>query len=173
MLNKNKKNNKKGQVKHHFLNVSKNGAGFTIIEIMAVLLIISIGMVSIIGVISKIYSQGRYISSKLTAAYLAQEGIEIVRNIRDTNWIEGESWNNDIVVGDRQVDYNDQVLSAYQPDAFLQLNGGFYNYGAGSNTKFKRKITIANPDVDEILITVIVYWEDYEVKTMAKLYEWR
>ena len=74
----------------------KNNKGLTLIELVIAIFVISIGVVGTFGVLQKIVVSTSLSSSKLVAAYLAQEGIEIVRNIRDTNWVEGEAWDNDI-----------------------------------------------------------------------------
>lgn len=155
--------------------LSKNKKGFTIIELMAVLLVISIGMIGAMNLLSRVFLYSRLNASKLTAAYLAQEGVEIVRNIRDSNWLQGNSWDWGIDTGDQQADYNDQSLFAFQNN-YLKLNGGFYNYDAGNNTKFKRKINIQKTG-DEISVTVTVNWQeiqrDYKVEVFERLYNWK
>lgn len=79
--------------------------GFTLIEVMAAIMIISIGLIGSLTVIS--YNL-RNISSQeknIVAAGLAAEGIELVRNIRDTNWLLGLAWDNGLGIpniGDRK-----------------------------------------------------------------------
>jgi len=61
--------------------------GFTIVEIIIAIFITSIvlmGIFSIFYVVTVLASDS---SDRLTATYLAQEGMEIVRNIRDKNWL--------------------------------------------------------------------------------------
>ena len=71
----------------------RNNRGFTIIELMATMIIVTIGVVGAYSVVQQILAITSSASQRLTAAYLAQEGIELVRNIRDTNWVEGSAWN--------------------------------------------------------------------------------
>lgn len=159
----------------------KMNKGFTFIELMVVVLVVSIGMIGAMDVMTRTFVYARFVSSKLVAAYLAQEGIEIVRSIRDTNWIEkAENWDEDIVCCEStpcecQADYNDLELSVYQEDVYLKIDGGFYNYDPGSAipSKFKRKISIDKPVSHEILIMVTITWKDHEIQIFEKLYDWK
>ena len=63
---------------------------FTIIEVIVAASIITVGIIGVLTLITKTVGLMSVSPSKLFAAYLAQEGVEIVRNIRDTNWVEGE-----------------------------------------------------------------------------------
>lgn len=66
--------------------------GFTLLEVVAAIFLLLVGMTGVFAVINntiKLMASSPY---KLTAAYLAQEGIEVVRNIRDTNLIMGLDW---------------------------------------------------------------------------------
>ncbi|MBU2545232.1 prepilin-type N-terminal cleavage/methylation domain-containing protein [Patescibacteria group bacterium] len=71
--------------------------GFTILELLATIVVISIGVLGAYSVAQKIFSLTFISTNHLTAAYLAQEGVEIVRNARDTNWIEGDDWRDGLV----------------------------------------------------------------------------
>ncbi len=66
--------------------------GFTLIEVVMVIFIISVGLLATFNVVQNITVYSKLTSSRLTATYLAQEGIELVRNRRDTNWLEGDDW---------------------------------------------------------------------------------
>ena len=62
--------------------------GFTLLEVIVAILVVIVGVLAAYTVTQKIIFYTYRSSSRLTAAYLAQEGIEIVRNIRDTNWLQ-------------------------------------------------------------------------------------
>jgi len=71
--------------------------GFTILEVMVAIFVITVGVISVFNVVQNVTMFSRVNSSRLTATYLAQEGIELVRNQRDTNWLlEPGSWNDNI-----------------------------------------------------------------------------
>lgn len=73
--------------------------GFTILELMITIVVVSIGILGAYSVIQDIFSSTSKVSYSLTATYLAQEGIELVRNGRDTNWIGGAiNWYDGLIV---------------------------------------------------------------------------
>lgn len=66
--------------------------GFTFIELLAAMIALSIGILSVIAISSKSYSAISFQKNKLIATYLAKQGIEYVRNVRNENWLyTGES----------------------------------------------------------------------------------
>ena len=135
--------------------------GFTLIEVIVSIAILLIGIVGIYNVFSRILTLTSGISNKLVSAYLAQEGIEIVRNIRDTNWIEGVSWNDGLGAGDWEADYTTGSLDDSYDGDFLNIGSdGFYNYPSGIPTKFRRKITIEQIDSNTLKVTAWIGWEE-------------
>ena len=175
-------------------------SGFTFIEVIVAIFIMSIGVVGTLIAVQAAISSTSQSCSRLTAANLAQEGIEIVRSIRDTNWLEQRTatttpWDENVGAGDWEADYTDTNIEnpsldlcvfpcVYNNLHFLKkIDGGFYNYSSGNDTQFKRKITItpehASPDPDpsqyEILkISVTVYWGGggHSILAQEELYNW-
>lgn len=67
--------------------------GFTIIEVMMAVTVLSVGIMGVVSAINYNISVASNAVNRTIAANLAQEGIELVRNIRDTNWITpGNAW---------------------------------------------------------------------------------
>ncbi|KPJ71791.1 hypothetical protein AMJ50_00425 [Parcubacteria bacterium DG_74_3] len=170
--------------------------GFTMMEVLAAIFVITTGILGVFSLVQQVISLTTISSSRLVATYLTQEGLEIVRNIRDTNWLQARSatttWEDGLPLGDWEADYTTVTFSntfyfencsdfghncdTYDGD-FLKINGGFYNYSSGINTKYKRKITIARGSRIEILnISVEVSWEErgrtHKVTTTGELYNW-
>lgn len=155
--------------------------GFTLIEALAAAFVITLGVVEVLVIINQTTAFTQVTSSRLTAAYLAQEGIEIVKNIRDTNFlkihkgIEGVNWDDGLIgcTAGCEADYNDPALSS--ADRYLKIDGGFYNYDSGANTRFKRKITVT-PDTDTLEILVEVSWQErnreHKVAAQENIYKW-
>lgn len=168
MLNRNSQGDK----------VNRGGQGFTLIELMSVVVIMTIGMLGVMSLIDQIAIKSRLTNSKLVAAYLSQEGIEIVRNIRDSNWLESTAWDSGLGAGDWEADYNDQALSGYTGNPLnIDTTNGFYNYSAGNPSKFSRRITISDSALDSFKVAVEVSWQEfgqtYTIKVLEKLYDWR
>lgn len=69
--------------------VRKFKKGFGILEVLisSVIIMIILGALVFIG--RSAMANSEYIQERAQAIYLAQEGLELVRQIRDTNWIDG------------------------------------------------------------------------------------
>ncbi|MBP6933881.1 prepilin-type N-terminal cleavage/methylation domain-containing protein, partial [Candidatus Woesebacteria bacterium] len=63
----------------------KNSKGFSLVEVMVSIGIILVAFTGVLTLINRSVAFHDLAYSRLTASYLAQEGIEIVRNIRDNN----------------------------------------------------------------------------------------
>lgn len=161
--------------------------GFTLLEVIVAIFIMIIGVVGVFVMVEKTASLSSVSSLRFQAALLAGEGIELVRNIRDSNWLEQHYKDPDSpdIPWDRGLtgcetgcegDYNDTALSSYL-DRYLRLNSGFYNYDSGENTRFKRKIIIQKPSPDILSVKVEVFWSDrgipYSFSARADLYQWQ
>ena len=172
------------------MKIAKIKNGFTIMEAIVAIFVITTGIVGVLSLVTQTNSSATFSKDKLISAYLAQEGIEIVRNIRDTNWLQGLSWDSGLGAGEYEVDYNAALtfcppICDYDHNLrFLKIDGGFYNYFLGTNTKFKRKITISKEEYplgsgryDKIIVTVEVSWQEkgkpHSVSAQENLYNWR
>lgn len=165
--------------------------GITLVEVIIATFILLVAIVGSYLAFSKILMATSASSDRLVAAYLAQEGIEIIRNIRDANWLKASNWKNILSTCSDgcQVDYktgtsDDPVASlpVYGSGTFLNIDSnGFYTYGSGTSTIFKRKITIvpgaAPLDADELDVLVSVMWDDrgqlYKFDAKESLYNWK
>src|SRR3989338_3959528 len=124
--------------------IIKNNSGISILEVIVAILIITIGMVGVLSLVIQ-NIQAQYINKNiLIASGLAQEGLELVRNIRDLNWLTlGNAWNQSIVGdGTYAVDYrgrisiNAAVNLISDADARLYINdiNGLYTHTPTGNT---------------------------------------
>lgn len=160
--------------------------GFTIIEVIAATFVLVIGVVGVFALVNQSLSISNMLSSRLTAVYLAQEGLELMRNVRDYHWLIDDNWNGG-TAADCGIDYT-MVESATPCDpalasTYLTLDSnGFYSYYiGGKQTNFKRTIssvkTVLTKPWDKLEITVTVSWDErgQTNKFVAKeiLYNWR
>lgn len=166
------------------LNI-KDKPAFTLIEVITVLLVISLGMVGTLSLISQnIRSQS--INEKTMVAYqLAQEGVELIRNLRDTNVNIGGGWLGYIATdGDYLMDYTDSTplrWSSEPTELQIDENGMYrYNVVGGVGSGFSRIINImSTPEGHQDFITVTsnVSWQDhgkdYIYSLETQLYNWR
>ena len=171
--------------------------GFTILESVVVIFVISVGLVSMASLITQ-NTQVQYVNKNMIiASQLAQEGLEVVRNIRDDNFITtGNDWklgtggvsdqSNIIKNGIYAIDYTGKstiVPNINDPAAKLYLNSdNFYyhplsNESGASSTPFSRIIQIDSESDASTTVTCIVQWQkgtnvtQYTAQTV--LYNWR
>ncbi|OHA63792.1 MAG: hypothetical protein A2667_01845 [Candidatus Wildermuthbacteria bacterium RIFCSPHIGHO2_01_FULL_47_27] len=180
----------------------ESGAGFTIIEVIVAIFLLTVGAVGVYSLVNQALMSASILSSRLTAVYLAQEGVEIGRNIRDGNWLEmadglqcggtNVEWADGLPFSppkDRRGQYDTAVsdpcdgLPAHQdPPTPLIINSeGFYaDTGSGITTPFTRVIHIEKPESGPNTwreITVIVRWRErgrtHNTIAQEKIYNWR
>ncbi|PIZ75282.1 hypothetical protein COY05_04060 [Candidatus Peregrinibacteria bacterium CG_4_10_14_0_2_um_filter_38_24] len=66
--------------------------GFTLTEVLVGISILTVAIVSATNLLVTIVQSNKNNVKTLQAYYYAQEGIEAVRNIRDTNWLHNQNW---------------------------------------------------------------------------------
>lgn len=91
-------------------NKIKLQKGFTLIETMIGLSILTIAIVTATSLLMGLIQSNRQITKTLQAHYLAQEGLEAVRNIRDTNWMRNRQWNGVFDIPDDVDEVKEYVL---------------------------------------------------------------
>jgi prepilin-type N-terminal cleavage/methylation domain-containing protein len=66
--------------------------GFTMVELIITIFVLSIAVIGVYNAFSILVILASNTTDRLLGSYLAQEGVEIARNIRDANWINGADW---------------------------------------------------------------------------------
>lgn len=154
--------------------------GFTLIEVIIAISIIVVGIISCISLISSSISGVTIGKSKIIAAGLAQEGVEIVRNIRDNNWTNYkrtiDTWRDGLGEGNWLVQYNGQSLISYSITKLKKDSNGFYQYANGVNTEFYRKINISYIGNNQIKVLSEITWQEkgknQSIQIENRLYNW-
>ena len=87
--------------------------GFSLIEVVTAIFILTVGVGGAFSLIYQTLSAVYLVRSELTASFLAQEGVEIVKNLRDNAWLYSRaatstSWLAYLseAGGDYEVDYS-------------------------------------------------------------------
>ena len=78
--------------------------GFTMMEVIVAIFILEIVAVSGYALIQRVAVGASSNQNKLTASYLVQEKFELIRNIRDTNWLQANNWASGIIGGVEEID---------------------------------------------------------------------
>lgn len=138
--------------------------------------VLMVGVVGSFGVLPVMIRNQASNTDIFLASQLASEGMELARNIRDKNWLFGQDWKTGLTLCSTgcEIDYNDASFSA-NLNRFLKTDANnFYNYEAGTNTKFKRKITIQ--EIGGYLnVKSEVFWNGNGSPFLAEgnFYDWR
>lgn len=151
-------------------------------EMVVVLMIITLGLVGVLSLMIQ-NVQVEYVNkNNMVASQLAQEGLELVRNMRDKNWMTaGANWYDgfadDTVTRSYRID-NSGILEVTMANAVLNISANGYNHQAlGTASLFSRLLTISRSDTDSATISVRVAWTDrgtahnYIANTV--LYDWK
>lgn len=180
------------------INKFKNNKGFTILESIVAIAILSLSVSGAFSAVQQSLSQATIAKDEVKAFYLAQEAIEIIRNKRDANQLNkilndpSFSWLNGIAKDPGDPCYFNKIcrvdaISALPVrcgdtwDTCPVLNQNqttfLYSYNAGDPaTNFKREIQIEQISADEITVTVRVSWAkgiiNKEFKVKAYLLNW-
>ena len=144
----------------------KKGFGLLEVLISAVIIIMILAALVFIG--RAALSNNEYLNERAQAIYLAQEGLEITRQIRDTNWIDGVNdteWNSlrqtsglggphvpITASGDYVVFYNTpdaRLLLVGLPTAVIPIAGAPFTV---NGVTYTQKITVAPVDPAGVLI---------------------
>ena len=131
-----------------------NQKGQSLLELLVALSILVVALTATIVLIVTSINAGREARNKLVATSLAREGIEIVRNIRDSNWIDttDPSWD-DGLIGDNTaipvIDGVNSITLDFSENNFtpIKLDGNAYLQGStapGTDTQFYRLLYL-NP----------------------------
>lgn len=122
---------------------------FSLIESLVAIAILMLGILSAFILVIRTLANTPHIQSRLVAANLAQEGVELVRQIRDSNFMNSENnFRDNLANGEYQIDIENRSLESFDQDEFLKFdnNKKKYIYSTGTNAPyfFKRKIVLSS-----------------------------
>jgi Tfp pilus assembly protein PilV len=161
---------------------STNKKGFSIGEAILSVFVLGVVMTSVLALYHKSVGEFHDERDSIIASMLAQEGVEVVRNIRDNNWSRRDAANdttptafsglgsagsisnncrveaNSYSVVSNEIIYPSVVCSV--ASKVLNIDGnGFYTHTAGATpTKFRRIVVLNNSNTDELIVISFVSW---------------
>ena len=159
------------------IKIQKFSAGFSLVETLValgILAFVSTGLTLFISSNSRITT---LIQDQTVAINLAQEGLEVVRNIRDSKWINGGTFGSALPAGVWQIQWDSFSLAPDSNQILKFSVDGLYQYTSGTNTKFKRKITIIDLSSSEKKVVVSVSWPirggTKTILAELRLFDWK
>ena len=166
-------------MKRFFKQKNKKNKAFTLVETLVAISIFTVSLLGLIAILAQGITDTGYAKKKIIASYLAQEGIEYIRNFRDTYVLYGattqtgwEEFNNRLIAGlcdtaggcyfdDSNVLFTDSTMpmtdlsfaacSGACPELKYDNATGKYNYDiTGTSSGYFRKINvIQNPVIPD------------------------
>lgn len=181
------------------LKIPGKQAGFTVLESLVAIFILSLSISGVFTAVQRSLSQTTIAKDEVKAYYLAQEAIEIIRNRRDTNqlvringgdlnlsWLSGISsvasdpcyFGNVCRTDAVSISFNNCSNNTWGscPNLKQDPNNFIYQYTTGNDTNFKREIKLEQVSAYEIRVIVRISWSkgvftrSYETKT--HLFNW-
>jgi prepilin-type N-terminal cleavage/methylation domain-containing protein len=177
--------------------------GFTIIEMLISIFIFTVALGSLMYMSSRGLRSAQQSRHKVTAEFLAVEGIEVVRNIRDRAFFTGSAaaWSN-VFQGDDFFDpdngcYDDDGDSDYDADPceynldtsgswvleqcsdecrlYLDTTDDVYEYSgsASEQSPYTREIFIREISDEEVEVNVVVSWNGGSVSYVNNMFLWK
>lgn len=151
---------------------SSQQSGFTLIEMLIAVLIFSLSLVALMTIASRSIQSNRAAQDEIIAQYLAAEGIEGVRHIRDTNFVSGQDWLTGIdqcIGGSCHLRLNSSLPDSGAEALYnlatcesncgpLMLDDNRYGMDTGDLTNFTRTITFQQGSDNVISVASRVDW---------------
>ncbi len=172
-------------------NIKLNKA-FTLVETLVAISIFSMSLLGLMSILASGITSTTYAKQKTVASYLAQEGIEYVRNMRDTSvlysatgqigWDSFKTKLSSCVLGNEcgfvkpVVPFNVSLCTALNQCKLYVNNGGYDTVSSGTNSGFVRKVWMTTINADEVRIFSKVSWTqgsgNYDTTFSEDLFNW-
>jgi len=155
--------------------------GFTLIEAFVAISILVMAMVGPLAIASQSATLAAFTRDQVTANFLAQDAVEYIRWIRDSNQLSGNDWmsrlSNCISSSGGSACYFDSSLTSPSiqscasggcPALLYDTTTGRYDYDAGVASHFTRTVSMVSPVAPndcttgkgcEVSLTVKVSWK--------------
>ena len=170
--------------------------GFTLVELLIAMSILSIGILATFGAVSNNLRVSNFTQDQVTAYYLADEGVEYIHNLRDENGIKNVqaiasggsvAWLTGIAqvfgdpcfggvacAADSPLNTLTTCVGGASSCPFLRIDptSGLYGYtSTWTLTPFQRVITVQVVSATEAVVTVTVTWTTNGVSKSYSLSE--
>ena len=180
---------------NQILMTKKVKNGFTLVETLVAIAILLLAVAAPLSLATKSLNSSALSKQQITAAFLAQEAMEYVRNVRDENVLKHGDWlhpdsginncfNGKCVVDPTAISGTDKIKKCQGACPLLRYNesNGLYSYDTGVNTVDSIYSRVVEMDEivngKEIAILVTVSWQGpagvtYKVIARENLTNWQ
>ena len=149
----------------------KYNKGFSLIEVIVSIGIISIGIIPILNLFNSALRNEMDNKNKLIALYLAEENIEIMRQLRDNNILEKKDWLGGFIGAE-----NKRIISLICSSDPCELKDGWEIKNSGVGSGAFRKIFYDTEEkyygqIDPAVGDIPTDWQETEFKRWMKMDE--
>ena len=184
---------------HNHISSKQRTGGFTLIEMLVAVFVFSVSLAALMTVSAKGLKTGNQSERQVIADYLAIEGVETIRNIRDSvllsldtvsTWQDlfdlDDCWSDQQagIVNACSISYDNSDILLFPCDSctvfyddtnylYRQFQGDVPT-GGYTDTGFTREVVLteAPTNPDELIVTVIVSWDNGRVEYTENLFLW-
>ncbi len=129
-------------------------------ETMIASFVLIVGVVAALELFAPIIIESGQSRDRIVATALSQEGIELVKNLRDNNMVTaGVDAFAGLGTAVRCIDKDSSGMESCGSDGRLSISGQWFVHGGATATNFKRKIRL-NQSADELVVTSYTVWAD-------------
>ena len=156
-------------------------SGQILVEVMIALSIMIVSLTGFYGLLKSSLQLIRTTSDNYIATHLAVEGVEIVANLIQENYVDSAHnalgyFNKGIAAGDHEIDYTTKSITSSMlfNKTKLKFDGRHYQYDSGSETPFSRLVQITYGS-DALSVVSNVYVNDVLIATARDTFQnwWR
>lgn len=142
----------------------KNNSGFTLIEMVIVVVFVSVTFIAIYQLFASTIKQDTESRYEIIASNLAQEGVEMIRNMRDENELNNEDIDQDIGSSCRPVANSNGIVSCSGSSDNICLISGRYQYFSSCSEQFKRICAVTDDGASppkQMEVKCTVTWKSF------------
>src|SRR5437868_4954462 len=151
-------------------------SGQSLVEALIAIGVLVMGFMGILTLVNQSAGLTRVVANNFIGSYLAAEGIEVIKSLQDSNYLQGRpfyegftSCSNANDPCEWEVQW-DSKWENYRPGGHPPAYGGntlnydpnqdIYSYGGGIPTSFKRKVTVvlSGSPANELTVSSRVLW---------------
>lgn len=161
--------------------MKQTASAFTLLETLVAVAVLLMALLGPFAIAQQSLRSAYYARDQVTAFYLAQEGVEFVRAIRDENYLSGNPWLEtfDTVCTNTpcMVDFPNFTFEQCQGGVCQPLKvstvGSLYNHATGDPSPFTRQVMLTasptNPAL--VIVSVTISWQSAGVPRVFTLQE--
>lgn len=176
------------------MNAMHGTRGFTLVETLVAITVILTALVGPLFAVQQALNASRNARDVLVASSLAQEGIEYVRSVRDSNYLyllanpgSGRTWlhglsgaggSTNCITADCVVDPTQNTVSRSVGPLYISASGLYTQQTSDTQTPYTRRVRLApvSGSATEMVVTVTVSWSNrgipYTMTVTDRLHDW-